>query len=450
MERTTKIPTICIVGRPNVGKSSLFNRLLGERRAVVVEQSGTTRDRVEAVASIGGVTVKIADTGGYLTEDPDILSPHVKEQIFRAMADSTVILMVVDSIAGLVPADEEFAAVLRKFSKDVILVANKTDNDKLKGDAAEFYRLGLGSPEPVSCEHARGLNDLNVRIAECLGKAGHERGESAGGGALKIAVVGRPNVGKSSFINHLLEDNRVIVSDMPGTTRDPVDTFFSYDGMDYILIDTAGIRHARKVKTVVDTFSMMRSRDSIVRSDVVVLLLDAAEGVTKDDIMILDFIEESGKPCLILVNKWDLSEHADEDISMDEYVKHLCYASSRLNKVPIFFVSAKTGRNVTRALSMLKLLDANADLEVSTPFLNKIFEKNDPSLVPIPRRKKRPNFLYIVQSSRRPLEFKYFVNEPDLVLPAHMNYIENQLRANLPIKGIPIKVRMQRSKKEQG
>ena len=445
MESHKSIPTVCIVGRPNVGKSSIFNRLLGERRAVVFEQSGTTRDTLEAIIRIDKFNVKLVDTGGYASEDKDALSMQVKKHICKAIEGSSVILLVTDTIAGIRPADKEVASLLRKFSKSVILVANKTDNDKLSGDAAEFYQLGFEKPEEVSCMHKRGIRALKRRILESIeGEA--ELPEKQSQRYLRIAIVGRPNVGKSSFVNNLLARERIIVSDIPGTTRDSIDTHFSYKGDEYILIDTAGIRHRRKVKTAVDTYSIMRSKESIKNADVVILLLDAADGITRDDLGILDLIEESGKACLLLVNKWDLAKDAG-DVSVEDYEKHLVSTFGRLSKFPIAFISSKTGKSVLNSLSMVNVLDSSLDLKVSTPFLNKIFEKNDPSRVPVPKRKKRPNFLYVVQSRSRPVEFKFFVNNPSAVLSSHMNFIENQLRANLPLKGIPIRIIIKKSRK---
>ena len=447
MENRKVIPTICIVGRPNVGKSSLLNCLLEERRAVVVEQAGTTRDRVEVLIHMRGSNVKLVDTGGYNSKDKSELSLQIKDQIYRAMEEASVIIIVVDTIAGIVPADKEIAVLLRKFNKPVILVANKIDNDKLAADAAEFYQLGFGRPEEVSCLHDKGMRKLRKRILESIEKV-TDKTEKQEARQLKIAIVGRPNVGKSSFVNNLLARNRVIVSDIPGTTRDSIDTYFSYEGDEYILIDTAGIRHGRKVKTVVDSYSMMHAKESIKRADVVFLLLDAADGITKDDMGILNFVEDNGKACLILVNKWDLAEKTVE-ISMNDYEKHLVCAASELSKFPLSFISSKTGKNMLASISMAKVLDSNLDLKVSTPFLNRIFEKKDPSMVSIPRRKKRPNFLYIIQSSSRPVEFKFFVNDQSNVLPAHLSFTENQLRANLPISGIPIKIHIRKSRKRK-
>ncbi|MFH1799072.1 MAG: ribosome biogenesis GTPase Der [Candidatus Omnitrophota bacterium] len=446
MENYNKIPTICIVGRPNVGKSSLFNCLTGARRAVVAGESGTTRDRAESLVRISGFNAKITDTGGYLTLEKDELYSQVKLQIYRAMEEASIILMVVDAMDGLSGLDEEVAFLLRKFNKPVILAANKIDNDELKNDAMEFYKLGFGEPVAVSCLHRKGLKQLQKCLAEGL-KDISKKETMSKLKYLNIAVVGRPNVGKSSFVNTLLARERVIVSEIPGTTRDSIDTYFVYNENEYVLVDTAGIRHKKKVKTIVDVYSMIRSREAITRADVVFLLLDAVDGVTKDDIDILSFIEESGKAALLIVNKWDLA--AGESVPMGDYEKRLFHASNRLGRFPILFVSSKTGRNVPKSLEIANVLNTDLDIKATTPFLNSIFEKNDPSRVPIPRSKKRPNFLYIVQSSRRPIEFKYFVNDPSSVLSSHISFIENQLRANLSLKGIPIKILIRRSRKKK-
>lgn len=444
------MPVICIAGRPNVGKSSLFNALIGHRHAVVVEQPGTTRDRLEAIVHMGGFALKIVDTGGYSSSDKDAIYEQVKAQIFQVVEEASLILLVTDAINGISPFDKEIALLLRKFNKPIILVANKTDNSKLQDEAMEFYGLGFGHPETVSCAHRRGIDGLKARMVEAVRGEIEARGQKPEEGkrCLKIAIVGRPNVGKSSFVNTLLGRKRVIVSEIPGTTRDSIDTYFTYEGDNYIFIDTAGIRHSRKIKKAVDVYSIMRSKETIERSDVAILLLDAAGGITKDDLGILDFIEENGKACLMAVNKWDLSGDISAD-AMEEYKKELSFASPRLNKLPIMFISSKTGLNVLDSLSTIKVLDSNLDTKVSTSFLNRIFEKNDPSVLPIPRSKRRPNFFYAVQSGTRPIEFKFFVSNPRNVLPSHLTFIENQLRANLPLLGIPIRIRICASHRKQ-
>jgi GTP-binding protein len=452
MKKYENLPAVCIVGRPNVGKSSLFNCLLQRRQAVVVEESGTTRDRVEAILDIDEVKIRLVDTGGYMPEDKEELYLQVKEQIFNAMEEASVILMVADTISGISPYDEEVAALLRKFNKPVIFAANKADNNSLEDEAVEFYRLGFKKIEIISCLHRKGINNLQSRVLESIKNVLKNSKKTADKGAdqtvepVKIAVVGRPNVGKSSFINNLLQRKRIIVSALPGTTRDSIDTYFHFEGDNYILIDTAGIRHRRKVKTAVDAYSMMRSTEAIKRSDVSLLLLDAADGITRDDTAILSFIEKHGKACVILVNKWDLSEGA-ADVTAEDYEKSLVSKSARLNKFPVSFISSKTGKNVLASISMAKLLYTNLDLKFPTPALNKIFKKNSPLTVAVPRNKKKVSFYYITQSKSRPIEFLYFVSDPFAVRVSHRSFIENQLRANLPLLGIPIKIHMKKSRK---
>ncbi|MFH1665438.1 MAG: ribosome biogenesis GTPase Der [Candidatus Omnitrophota bacterium] len=451
MEKHKSEFTICIAGRPNVGKSSLFNCLLGERRAVVVAEAGTTRDSVEAVMSLGKFKVKLIDTGGYLLSNKDELSMQVKDRIYGSIQEALIVIIMVDTMSGITPADEEFALLLRKSNKHVIVVANKADNDKFKGDTLEFYRLGFGEPLAVSCLHRRGIRRLKEILLEHLKGVGERGGRHLPEAELRqirIAVVGRPNVGKSCYVNNLLKRERVIVSDIPGTTRDSIDTRFTYEGDEYVLVDTAGIRHKRKVKAAADVYSVIRSKEAIEKADVSVLLIDVADGMTRDDMRIMDFIEEKGKPCLVLVNKWDLAEETP-DISGEEYKKELVNSFEKLKKYPMEFISSKTGKNVLSSFAMVKVLDANLDIKAPTPMLNKIFEKKDPSNVAVPRSKKRPRFYYITQTGQRPVEFKYFVDDTSAVIPAHISFIENQLRANLPLSGIPFKVIFKRSNRER-
>jgi len=442
------IPTVCIVGRPNVGKSSLFNCIVGYRRAVVLGESGTTRDRLEDTVIMGGKRIRVIDTGGFLIKDTDHLSAHVKNQIMRAMEDASLLLFVTDIQTGITPADREVALLLRKFNKPVILAANKADNDGNAQDSFELFQLGYGEPVLVSCAHRRGINGLKDRIMDTVRTLFEflPDGEKEDPGCIKVAVIGRPNVGKSSFINKLTESDRVIVSDIPGTTRDSIDTRLDHDGDSFILIDTAGMRHKRKIKNAVDVYSIMRSEESIARADVVVFMLDASEGIAKDDLEILRFTVDKGKACLIVVNKWDLAKDV-EDVTAAEYEKHLVRTASQIADFPVMFVSALTGHNVMKILAEVKKLNEGLDLKVPTPKLNKIFSRNKPANVPIPKKKKRPNFLYIVQSGTRPIEFTYFVNDPEAVLPAHMSYIENRLRESLAIRGIPVRINIKRSKK---
>ena len=442
------IPVVSIVGRPNVGKSSLFNVLVGERKAVVVEESGTTRDRNETVMSLGGKRMKLIDTGGYMPEDKHALAGKVKAQIHHAMKEADALIFVVDASAGITPLDSEVAALLRKYNKKVILAANKSDNQKREAAAVEFYGLGFGEPVAVSCLHMLGIDDLEDRIRSSFEDTAQEEEKETDEKAIKIAIVGRPNVGKSSFVNCLLNEERVIVSEIPGTTRDSIDTLFIFNGEEYILIDTAGIRHDRKIRTAVDTFSVMRSKESIERADVAILMIDAADGMTRDNMDILNFIEENGKACIIAVNKWDLAETV-EGVTKDDYEEKLMRAVNKSGFYPIFFISAKTGKNVMKTVHLAKALNAALDTVTPTSVLNKLFDRNDPSDIPISGRKRRPNFFYITQTHRRPVEFTCFVNDPGAVLEVHTRYIENLLRNNLSLKGIPIRVKFRSSHKEK-
>jgi len=445
MENSDQIPTISVVGRPNVGKSSLFNWFLGERIAVVLEESGTTRDRVEAIINIRKFRFKIVDTGGYLKSDKCEITSRVKDQINHAVEESQIVLMVTDAQDGLVPADFEIAEILRKSGKPIISVVNKSDNRKIAGNAVEFYALGFDEPVSISCLHRRGISELKKRIVDSSLPLYFHTEEKIK--CLKIAVVGRPNVGKSSFVNSLLKKERVIVSDIPGTTRDSIDTNFTFEDNEYVLIDTAGIRHKRKIKQVVDVFSIMRSHKSIARADVVLLLIDAQDGLTKDDVGILDFIRETGRACIVLVNKWDLASNI-EGVTMDVYEKELIETSPHLRMFQVAFISAKSGKNVDKTFSMVRAIVARMESRIPTPALNKVFSKSNPSRVPISKKKKKPNFLYIVQTSNKPMKFMYFVNDPQAVIPAHLSFIENKLRDNFPLKGLPVKIVFKSGKKK--
>ncbi len=447
MENDKKIPTICIVGRPNVGKSSLFNRFLGRRRAVVFEQSGTTRDRVEAIIKMGTYRIRLLDTGGFLRKDQDVLGHKIKGQLQIGIDEADILILVCDTINGLYPEDTEIARILRSSGKPVLVVANKTDNEKLENDAFEFFSLGFDQIHAVSCQHGKGIKKLKQSLIQMMRDMGFVPSEAVKE-PIGIAIVGRPNVGKSSFVNSILSEDRVIVSSVPGTTRDSVDTYFEFEKDPYILIDTAGIRHRRKVKKAIDVYSVMRAEDALERSDAAILLLDAAEGITRDDIRIMKRTEEKGKPAVIAVNKWDLSSFAD-DITEESYRESLLESYPPLRNYPIIFISAKNKYNLFYCIELVKFLEADSNLFHATSSLNKIFEKNDPSFVSLPKNDLRPNFMYIVQIRSKPVEFKYFVNYPSRVKPAHINFIENRLRENLPLKGIPIKIHIAGSKKEK-
>ena len=448
MSVNKNIPSVCIVGRPNVGKSSLFNWISGKRLAVVVKESGTTRDRVETLIEINKRKFNLVDTGGYLVEDKDHLAAMVKGQIAEAVRGADILIMVTDALTGIVAADVEVANIVRKSGKTVILAANKVDNKKIDSHVVDFYELAMGDPIKLSCLHNRGLKKLKDAIIENLPGENYSA-QTKHEDCIKLAVVGRQNVGKSSYVNYLLDNDRVIVSDIPGTTRDSVDILFN-DGKDnYVLIDTAGIKHKRKLNTVVDFFSIIRSKESIERADVTILMIDATSGVRNDDVDILKNIKEKGKACIVMVNKWDLAMEI-EGVDQKTYRDKLIESSPILSILPIYFISAHSGKNVKKTFGEVKKLNKLLDKDYSTPALNKLFKKNSPQNVSVRRNVKRPNFLYITQTGRRPLEFTYFVNIKSSVGESHLNFIENVLRENFPLQGIPIKINTKTTRAARG
>jgi GTPase len=433
MINNNKIPVVAIVGRPNVGKSSLFNRILGRRHAVVEEREGTTRDRVEKFIKLKNKNFTLIDTGGYIPKEVDKMSVLIKNQIENAIKVSDILLFVCEGENGIMPIDREVAYLARRSGKRIILVVNKMDNDKRKESINEFYELGLGEPFPTSCLHNRGINPIIDEIEKILPEHSIELpGEK---NPIKIAIVGRPNVGKSSFLNKVIEEERVIVHDEPGTTRDSVDSYFEKDGILFTLIDTAGIRHKRKVKNAVDVYSMMRARESIDESDVALLLIDGFEGVTVDDTKIFDYIVERGKGCAVLVNKWDLVKN----IERARYENAISKKMPEARNFPVAFMSAKNGKDVLKAFNLVKVIKTNMDLSIDTATLRNFLKEINPESVRVSRKKRIPKFFYMVLSHTSPKEFTIFVNDPSRVTGTHISFIENRLREQFPLEGVPVK-----------
>ncbi len=437
---TTRLPTVCIVGRPNVGKSTLFNRIIGRRKAVVHETSGTTRDRHEEMFELDEQTFKLIDTGGFMKSSGDRIMHMVKRQIENAMEDADLLLFVCDAKDGLTPQDEELAPILRKMSKNVLMVVNKVDNKKMEDDVYDFYQLGLGEPHPISAIHNLGIDSLLADIVKIFGVDSKREGKDERL-IYKIAIAGRPNVGKSLFLNTLLEKERVIVDDAPGTTRDSIDTYFEKDGLLYLIIDTAGIRHKRKVKEVIDVYSMSRSHEAIERSDTTFLMIDGYDGLRNDDVRIFSFAIASGKCCIIVVNKWDLVKNIEMSIYKDAIIRKLPTA----DKYPIVFASAKTSRNVISCIDKVKHVVSNAGKRVSLDDLYKFLGALKRSSVRVGM--KRPIKLhYIVQTDVKPPTFLFFVNNARNV-PGHFtNFIENELRKKFDFCGTPIRINYRKKK----
>ncbi len=435
----TKLPTVCIVGRPNVGKSTLFNRIIRSRRAVIHETSGTTRDRVEAAYkdSATGSGFRLVDTGGFLKATPDRMSSLVKKQIQHAISGADILLFVCDIRAGVTPQDEELLPIIRKSSKKTFLAVNKADNRSFEENLYDFYRLGLGNPYPISAAHNRGINTLIEDILKSLESAKKGETEKV---VYKIAIAGRPNVGKSFFLNTLLNEERVIVHNAPGTTRDSIDTYFRREGSLFLLIDTAGIRHKRKIKEAIDVYSIMRSKEAIKRSDTTFLLIDGYDGLRNDDVRIFDFIVKSGKCCVIVVNKWDLAKR----IEMADYKNAMIRKTPPLQNYPIIFASAKTGRNVLAAADMVKYVMANTDTKIETRRLNDFLLK----MKRVSRKltKRIPKLCYMVQTETRPPAFLIFVNDTKLVTKEFSSFFERSIRRDFMLLGSPLRLAYRRKK----
>ena len=428
-------PVVAIVGRPNVGKSTLFNRLVGSRKAIVEDIPGVTRDRLYDNSDWAGRDFIIIDTGGIRFDEGDIFTREIKLQAELAVEEADVILFVVDAQDGVSHEDEQVANMLRKSKKPVVLAANKVENFDKQLDYYEFYKLGLGEPIPVSAMHGRNINELLDAVIAKFAPAS-EYGEDED--AVKIAIVGRPNVGKSSLVNALLGEERVIVSDVPGTTRDAIDTPFEYEGNKYILIDTAGIRKKSRIKEATERYSVIRTLKSVERADVVLTMLDASEGVIEQDKRVAGYVHEQGKANIIVVNKWDLIEkdgqtmnRFDEDIR--EELKFLSYC-------PILYISALTRRRIFKILELVDFVSGQHNRRVKTAELNQVI--NEAMLLnPLPGGGgKKIKIYYATQVQTAPPAFVFFANYPEKVHFSYLRYLDNVLRKNFGFEGTPIRL----------
>lgn len=428
-----KLPTVAIVGRPNVGKSSLFNRILGERKAIVEPLSGTTRDRLYATCQWSGKVFRLIDTGGFILAPTQEMLKMIVFQVRCAIEEAEQLLFVCDVTSGIVPMDQEIASVLRKSNKPTILAVNKADNKGLAQAAVDFYQLGLGVPFAVSALHGLGIGELLDEITMGLQPQEYAREKAP----IKIAIVGRPNVGKSSLLNCILQEERVIVDESPGTTRDAIDTPFSKDGIDYLLIDTAGIRHKRKLKEAVAFYGISRARQSINRSDLCLVLLDGFQGPTADDLKILDLVHKQGKGCVVIVNKWDLVK----GVERKDYEEALKRRAPFINFAPILFTSALTGMGVFEAIEAAPKIAQNRSATIKATILNEELGRFQRAR-PIPVRSgKRPRLYYITQIGTKPPTFLIFARYPKLIRTEYMRYIENRLRERFALEGTPIRIK---------
>ena len=431
------VPVVAIVGRPNVGKSSLLNRLSGRRLAIVHDVPGTTRDRVSVRLEHKDRTFDVVDTGGMGIEDVDQLTSQIEGQIEQALADASVIVFVTDVRDGVMPLDEHAIRRLRKTDTPVILVANKCDSHVQETYVSIFYRLGLGEPLAVSAREGFGTHDLLDRIVEELPRREKPGTKPGGEPALKLTVVGRRNVGKSTLINHLCGTERVIVSDIPGTTRDAVDAPFTYEGLPYVAIDTAGIRKKRKVQGSFEYYSQDRARRAVSRADVVILMLDATCKVGKIDKELARYVVNRHKPVVIAVNKWDL---ADEDVSTEDFGDYIDKVLRGLAFAPIAFISAHTGEHVAEMMKVVRSLFAQASVRISTSRINRAVQDACQIQPPPSKRNRRGRIYYATQVEITPPTIVAFVNDPILFPPSYLHYLANSMRARLPYMEVPVRI----------
>ncbi len=427
--RAGRVPRIAVVGFPNVGKSTLVNRLAGGREAVVHPEAGVTRDRKELDCEWNGVRFKLIDTGGVDLEATDELSRSVQDQARAAIADADVVALVLDARAGLRQGDAEVAAILRRSEVPVLVIANKVDSEADEPDAAELVRLGLGEPIPVSASQGRNTGDLLDRMVEALGPVA-EAGE-VGEEPPRIAVIGRPNVGKSSLVNAFLGNERVIVSDLAGTTRDAIDTELRVGDRDVVLVDTAGLRRRSKVAGTVDYYAQLRSEHAAERADVAIVVCDASEGVTAEDLRVAELAMKTGCATLVALNKWDISEVDLEDAK--------ARVTNRVRqRPPVITASAKTGRNVGKLLeTAIELADRRAD-RIPTSRLNRFVADVVAHRPPPAKRGKRLRLYYAAQVERRPPRIAIQVNDRRLITRGWAYHLENRMRQEYALEGVPL------------
>jgi GTP-binding protein len=421
---------VAVVGFPNVGKSALVNRLTASRQAVVHETPGVTRDRKELVCEWNGRQFLLVDTGGVDVEDPSPITRSVVEQARAAVSEADLVLFVTDARAGVTPGDEELAALLRAARKPVLLLANKVDDPSREAEALEFHRLGLGDPIPISALHGHGTGDLlDAVVARLPGSARRAVGDEAIG----VAILGRPNVGKSSLLNAILGQERVIVSEIPGTTRDAIDTVFERGGRTFVLVDTAGLRRKRRQRQGIEYYSELRALQAAERADVAMTLVDASEGVVDQDLSVADIARKAHCATIAVVNKWDIAQ-----VGLDEVRERL---EARLRqRPPVLAVSAKTGRGIGRLLDRVEAVFDRTSARIPTAELNRFLRELRDEREPPGRRRKRLNLLYGAQVQARPPRFRMVVNDPSLVTRDYGYWVENRLRERFRLEGVPVDI----------
>lgn len=428
-------PIVAIVGRPNVGKSTLFNALAGEMISIVKDTPGVTRDRIYAEVTWLDRNFTLIDTGGIEPDSKDIILSQMREQAQIAIDTADVIIFLTDVRQGLVDSDSKVADMLRRSKKPVVLAVNKVDSfQKFMGDVYEFYNLGIGDPVPVSASSRLGIGDLLDEVVKYFPEHSGEEEEDE---RPRIAIVGKPNVGKSSIINKLQGNNRVIVSDIAGTTRDAIDTPVKYNGKEYVFIDTAGLRRKNKIKEDLERYSIIRTVTAVERADVVLLVIDATEGVTEQDAKIAGIAHERGKGIIIVVNKWDAIEKNDK--TMKEYEKKVRDVLSYMPYAEIMYVSAATGQRLNKVYDMIDMVIENQTLRIATGVLNEIMMEAVAMQQPPSDKGKRLKLYYITQVSVKPPTFVIFVNDKELMHFSYTRYLENKIREAFGYRGTSLK-----------
>ena len=435
MAKRNRKPIVAVVGRPNVGKSTLFNALAGERISIVQDTPGITRDRIYTDVTWLDRTFTLIDTGGIEPDSKDIILSQMRAQAQIAIDTADVIIFLVDVKQGLVDADDKVADMLRRSHKPVVLVVNKVDSvNKYSADVFEFYNLGIGEPHPVSAVNKLGLGDMPEEVVSHFDTegAGEEEDERT-----RVAIVGKPNVGKSSLINKLLGEERLIVSDIAGTTRDAVDTEIVHNGKEYVFIDTAGLRRKNKIKEELERYMIVRAVSAIERSDIVVLLIDAVEGVSEQDAKIAGIAHDRGKAVIIAVNKWDAVEKDDKTIyRVTEKVRNVL---SYMPYAEIIFISALTGQRLHKLFDVIDMVSENHAMRVATGVLNEIMAEAVAMQQPPSDKGKRLKLYYITQVAVKPPTFVIFVNRKELMHFSYTRYIENQIRDTFGFRGTPLR-----------
>lgn len=429
-------PIVAIIGRPNVGKSTLFNRITRTKKALVDDFPGVTRDRHYGDARWDDRSFSLVDTGGFTDDPQDAFSPRIRDQVLTAIQDADAVILLMDGKQGVSPFDTDMAGIVRNVAKPVFFVVNKIDGGEQEDRLYEFYQLGAETLYPVSAEHGYGISDLLDTLVDALPRRKAE--SEPENEAIRIAVVGRPNAGKSSLINRILGKDRLLVSDVPGTTRDAVDTLCRVDGRPYLLIDTAGIRRKGKVSHKLEKFSIIKSLKSLERCDVALIVIDAEEGVCDQDVTIAGYAQDRGCGCIFLVNKWDLVDRSDK--TAKKFNQDLRMAARFLHFAPMLTISALTGTRVTKIFGKVEAVYNQYTTRLSTGQINRIFERAMAKTQPSLHKGRRLKFYYSTQVSTRPPTFVSFVNYPDAVHFSYRRYLINQIREQAGLDKTPIRL----------